>query len=254
MRPRWRRAGRPVRPTLTSESRRIGGAARGAALGCPGPSHRREGGRPRSRLGRRSRRRGAVRFFYARPILFDPGGDRLVVAFDRAPRRTLPAPPQPLTQNGPRLRLAITDSGHRLDDVGYPRQGPHLGRKAVGPRALQQCLLHLRQLLVGQLRQPTGPASTGQSALALGEGESDASATRSAPKHPRVHHIDLTLAAGEHIRRSHPPVLQSLQVPPRTRPSAGTRPPPTSRPCHTPIVLPRNTNPAEQPTVLPKHL
>ena len=28
----------------------------------------------------------------------------------------------------------------------------------------------------------------------------------------RVHHIDLTLAAGEHIRRSHPPVLQSLQV------------------------------------------
>ena len=70
----------------------------------------------------------------------------------------------------------------------------------------------------------------------------------------RVHHIDLTLAAGEHIRRSHPPVLQSLQVPPRTHPSAGTRPPPTSRPCHTPIVLPRNTNPAEQLTVLPKHL
>ena len=58
------------------------------------------GGRTRSRLGRRSRRRGAARFFYAWPVLFDPGGDRLVVAFDRAPRRTLSAPPQPLTQHG----------------------------------------------------------------------------------------------------------------------------------------------------------
>ena len=71
---------------------------------------------------------------------------------------------------------------------------------ARGP--FKQCLLHLRQLLVGQLRQPTGPASTGQSALALGE-EDPMPARRGLRRNTqRVHHIDLTLAAGEHIRRS----------------------------------------------------
>jgi hypothetical protein len=192
--------------------------------------------------------------FYPRPVLFDPGGDRLVVALDRAPRRALSAPAQPLAQDRPGLGLGVPHPAHRLDHLGHPRQRPHLGREAVRPRALDQRGLHLRQLILGQLAQPPGPIRAGQrGAAALLPGP--VPARRRLRRHSQlVDHIDLPLAPPEHVRRSHPAVLQRLQVAPRAHPSAGTRPLRSRRRCHTRIVLPGRANLVQRLTVLPKHL
>jgi len=122
-------------------------------------------------------------------------------------------------------------------------------------RAIQQCLLELRQLLVGQLWQPTGSAAAPAGPLlALGE-QDPVPARRGLRRNTQfVHHVDLTLAAGEHVRRGHPPVLQSLKVPSRRHPSARSRPSPAGRSRYTPIVLYRNTNQAQLLTVFPKTL
>ena len=69
-----------------------------------------------------------------------------------------------------------------------------------------------------------------------------------------IGHVDLTLAPSKHVRRSHPPVLEGRQVPPRTHPSTGTRSSPASRSRHTPIVLYHRANPTNQLTQLPKYL
>ena len=222
---------------------------RAAALGCPGPSHRRGRENPLC-LGRRSRRRGAGAFFMrgpsCRPRWRSP---RRRVRPRAAPDAACSTPP--LTQNGPRLRLAITDSGHRLDDVGYPRQGTHSAVKAVrrGP-------------LAGPLPWPAA-RRTASATDPPGQHRPVRSCPRRGDPMPARRGLRRTPSTSPHRPdacrgRTYPPQPSAGPAEPASpaahAPSAGTRPPPTSRPCHTPIVLPRNTNPAEQLTVLPKHL
>src|ERR1019366_7475316 len=98
---RCRRGGRPEPPTSTVLSRRSGGAGRVSGPWGPRWPSPRGGGRTRSRLGRRSTPSCAWHFFYARPILCDPGGDGLVVALERTSCWPLAGPAEPLAQYPP---------------------------------------------------------------------------------------------------------------------------------------------------------
>ncbi|MGF6889614.1 hypothetical protein ABIA39_009065 [Nocardia sp. GAS34] len=83
---------------------RTGVTPRGAQVALTGTA-----GRICFRLGSRSTRLGAERFFYARPLVLAPR-DRFVVALDRPPRWTLPTPAQPLSQDRPGLRNTASTS------------------------------------------------------------------------------------------------------------------------------------------------
>lgn len=61
--------------------------------------------------------------FDPRPLLLLPHGDRLLVTFDRPPGGTLPAPPQPGTQDRPGLRRRVPHPGHPFDHLRRPGQG-----------------------------------------------------------------------------------------------------------------------------------
>ena len=108
---------------------------RGLAAGRPGGPHRRAAGRTRFRLGRRSRRRGAGRFFIRGQSCFTQVAIASSLRSTRAARRALPAPAQPLPQDRPGLGLRVPDPGDPLDHLGHPGQRPHLGARTRSPAA-----------------------------------------------------------------------------------------------------------------------
>lgn len=89
---------------------------------------------------------------YTRPALFDPVVDLLVVALKRATGSSLASPAQLLGQH-PLYRVGVeADAGDLLDHLGNPGRGPKGVVIPIGQSALQQGLLHLRQLLGAQRR------------------------------------------------------------------------------------------------------
>ena len=62
----------------------------------------------------------------------------------------------------------VSDASEPLDEPGDPRQGPELGRKAVGPRPGAQCPLDWRQVGGRQLRFAPRPAGSLEPAAPLG--------------------------------------------------------------------------------------
>src|SRR6266568_2490623 len=91
--------------------------------------------------------------FPFRPALLDPALDGCIVAFDCPPSRPLPAPAQLVAQDVPDVAGVVADPGQPLDHLGHARQGPHIGRVAVGFGTFGQRFRHLRQLSVGELRR-----------------------------------------------------------------------------------------------------
>lgn len=115
-------------------------------------------------------------------------------------------------QDGPGLGHAVTDPGAVLDHVCHPGQRPHVGGKAVRPRAGLQRLLDIGELRVSEPGQATGPSRSH-------EGGSSASAPRLVPGRRRLSrdaerggHIGLALSAPEHVRGAHPTSLQGFEI------------------------------------------
>jgi hypothetical protein len=146
-RPRARAA-----PSFTRLLRQPSGGVASPPLGHLAPR-----GAPTRRKSRRPHL-GAWRFFDPGPLMLDPAGDLLLVAFDRAPLRTLQRPAQPVAQDRPDMPRVMTHPGQLGDYHRDPLQGPQVGIEPVGLGALQQGLLDAGQLSARQLGSgPVGP-------------------------------------------------------------------------------------------------
>ncbi len=142
------------------------------------------GARTRTRLGRRSTPGAAGPAFYAGPLAFHPGGDGVVVALQGPAGRPLPAPPQPVTQNLPRLGRAVTNPGGRLDHISHPSQRPQIGREPIHPGSLLEGGHHLGQLVVAQPGPPSRPPGAGQRRPSTPGSTTDTTPTPSPPTRP----------------------------------------------------------------------
>jgi len=192
--------------------------AAGSVSGLWGPTSLSPPGvtRRRFRLGRRSRPASGGRFFYARPFVGHPVRDRLVVALHRTSGRTLTAPGETLAHDLPRLGLGIPHPGRCGDHFRDARQGPEVRRVPVGPRPLAQLPDHNPQLLVAQPGKPTRPPRARQRGLPALAPDPIPLAHRRRRHTKRSCHISLALPPTEHLRRSHTPTLQRLEVTTRT--------------------------------------
>ena len=135
------------------------------------------------------------------------GGHRL-----RHPRRSRSAVRVCVGGNGLRSR----SRSDRLRAPGCRSRSE--SRWRAGPQQACSTCASCSSVSIGTDQLDQGQAA----ALALSEEQPMAARRRLRRNSQRVDHVDLTLAAGEHIRRSRSPVLQSVLVPPRSHPTAGS--------------------------------
>lgn len=153
--------------------------------------------------------------FYTRPVLLDPAGDRLLIAFGRPPGRPLHRPAQ-LVQQPPHMTGVVPHPGDPLDHLGHPRQRPQLRRVPVRRGTPKQLLLHPRLLFGCQARRPTSPTRVDQRRLAL-RGPRSVPAGHALPAHLQpARHLRLRHTLCEQLRRLTTPTRQRLKVTPLT--------------------------------------
>ena len=108
-------------------------------------------------------RRSQKAFFNPRPRDLLPLADRLLVAFQRPPARTLAGPVE-LAQKAPDMVLVVSHPGPVLDEVAHPTRGPQPAGKSerLGP-ALERAL-EVAQLGRAELGWPAGALGLAQPA------------------------------------------------------------------------------------------
>lgn len=102
-------------------------------------------------------------FFNPRPRDFLPLPDRLLVALQRPPARTLAGPVE-LAQDAPDVVLVVSHPGPVLDEIAHPARGPQPGGKSERLGPTLECALQVAQLGRAELGWPAGALGPAQAA------------------------------------------------------------------------------------------
>ena len=109
----------------------------------------------------------------------------------------------------------MAHAGDLLDDLCHPRDGPQIGGKTIRSRAFLQRGDDIGQLRIGDPRKTTSTLRTDESGASVALPHAIPLRHALGRNTKRSCHLSLTLSPPKHLRSTHTPLTQPIEVPTR---------------------------------------